>query len=182
MQLTTSRRSQNPLTRSWLAWLSVLSTWNVHKNSINHCKHVFSLRVVRRPVYMPVALWWFAEQGGWCVYGPWFLGGSESPFSPGGSCSPFSPRGSCVLNSPQRVLFSKIWSGEGGDVAPTVSLHCFLFLSGGMSHPQCLCTASCFSLGGCRTHSVSALLLVPSAVEPWNLILLLPAKALLCDG
>ncbi len=62
-----------------------------------------------------------------------------------------SPQGSC---SPP--LFLK--PSDGGDVAPTVSLHCFLLLLGdgapsvsalllvvigGTSHPQCLCTASC---------------------------------------
>ena len=42
------------------------------------------------------------------------------------------------------TTFSCYW----GDVAPTVSLHCFLLLLlGWMSHPQCLCTASCCDWG-----------------------------------
>ena len=68
-----------------------------------------------------------------------------------------------VLHSPQGwgVVFSKLCSPNQvlvGRHTPTVSLHCFLFLSGGTSHPQCLCTASCFSLEGCRTHSVHSFL------------------------
>ena len=44
------------------------------------------------------------------------------------------------------MLCSPNFDGGGGDVTPTVSLNCFLFLSLGTSHLQCLCTASCFVL------------------------------------
>ncbi len=52
--------------------------------------------------------------------------GSTSPFSIPGSCSLFSPEGSCSpFSTGDHVLPTLI---SGGDVAPTVSLHCFLFV------------------------------------------------------
>ncbi len=55
-----------------------------------------------------------------------------------------------VSCSPNFVL----QTSDGGTSHPQClcTASCF---SGGVSHPQCLCTA-CFSLGGRRTHSVSA--------------------------
>ena len=65
---------------------------------------------VRRPV-RESHFWGMTRKGGWAKEVPSFPSGSTSPFSSGGH----------VLHSPQ----TKWW----GDVAPTVSLHCFLFHS-----------------------------------------------------
>ena len=73
---------------------------------------------------------------------PWFLGEGQHLHSPwgcgGGSCSPFS-LGVHVLCVLQTLM------GRGGDVAPTVSLHCFLFL---FSDGRCVCRFAAAYQGG----------------------------------